>query len=109
MPRKLIFVLYKLPELSTRDFAAEWGGERHTGVVGMIPGLVRWVQNHAASADAPDAPDGIGELWFDTDEALSAAMTSPEMGAAVEDAKKFLDMGRTYAIPVTETTVVGSP
>jgi uncharacterized protein (TIGR02118 family) len=107
MPRKLIFVLYKLPELSTRDFAAEWAGDRHTGVVGQIPGLVRWVQNHVAPADVPDAPDGIGELWFDTDEALSAAMTSPEMGAAVEDAQKFLDMGRTYAVPVSETTVAG--
>jgi uncharacterized protein (TIGR02118 family) len=108
MPRKLIFVVYKLPELSTRDFAAEWGGDRHTSLVGQIPGLVRWVQNHVSSADAPDAPDGIGELWFDTDETLSAAMTSAEMGAAVEDARKFLDMERTYAIPVTETTVVGA-
>src|SRR5689334_9194702 len=97
MPRKLIFVVYKLPELSTREFAAEWGGDRHTGIVGLIPGLVRWIQNHhVASTDAPDAPDaapdGIGELWFDTDEALTAALTSPQMAAAVEDAKKFLDM-----------------
>ena len=51
-------------------------------------------------------PDGIGELWFDDMEALQAAMNSAEMGAAVDDAKNFLDMDKTYAVVVDEKTVI---
>jgi len=51
------------------------------------------------------APDGIGELWFDNAQALEQAMNSPEMAAAVEDAKRFLDMEKTYALVVNEKTV----
>ena len=53
------------------------------------------------------APDAIGELWFATSDAMKSAMESPEMGAAVEDAKRFLDMNRTYALFVEEKTVIG--
>jgi hypothetical protein len=51
-------------------------------------------------------PDGIGELWFESAEAMAEAMKSPQMGAAVEDAKRFLDMEKTYAIVVAEKTVI---
>ncbi len=51
-------------------------------------------------------PDGIGELWFDDVEALQAAMNSPEKGAAVEDAKNFLDMEKSYAVVVDEKAVI---
>lgn len=107
MPRKVIFMVYKLPHLSPQEFVAEWEGDRHAGVVEHVPGLVRYVHNNVASSPVPDAPDGVGELWFDTDAALEAAMTSPEMEAAVDDAKQFADMQRTYALPVTESTVIG--
>jgi len=52
------------------------------------------------------SPDGIGELWFESAEAMGQAMKSPEMSAAVGDAKRFLDMRRTYAIVVKEKTIV---
>jgi hypothetical protein len=45
----------------------------------------------------------VSELWFDSPE----AMTSPEMAAAVEDAKRFLDMVKTYALVVDEKRVLG--
>ena len=51
-------------------------------------------------------PVGIGELWFENAQALSAAMKSPEMAAAGEDAKRFLDMAKTYAVVVEEETVI---
>ncbi len=44
--------------------------------------------------------------WY-SDEALEAALASPEMGAAVDDAKIFLDMDRTYAVPASEATIIG--
>jgi uncharacterized protein (TIGR02118 family) len=51
--------------------------------------------------------DGIGELWFDRKAAMEQAMNSPEMAQAAEDAKRFLDMERTYALVVDEKTVFG--
>ncbi len=107
MPRKLLFICHKLPELDARAFAAEWASERHVATVERIPGLTRYVHNYVGASDRPDAPDGIGELWFDTDEALETAVVSPEMGAAVDDAKTFLDMHLTYALPVSESGVIG--
>lgn len=107
MARKLIFMCYKRPELDANGFAAEWSGSRHVAVVERIPGLERYVHNYVAATDQPNAPDGIGELWFETDEALEAALASPEMEAAVDDAKIFLDMDRTYAVPTSEATIIG--
>jgi uncharacterized protein (TIGR02118 family) len=107
MPRKLIFICHKRPELDAKQFAAEWASARHAAIVEQIPGLMRYVHNYVSDTDNAAAPDGIGELWFDTDEALERAASSAEMGAAVDDAKAFLDMDRTYAVPVTEATIVG--
>ncbi len=107
MSRKLIFICYKRPELDEKEFAAEWAGTRHAAVVVRIPGLVKYMHNYVGASQEGSAPNGIGELWFETDDDLERAMNSPEMGAAVEDAKKFLDMERTYAIPATEATIIG--
>jgi uncharacterized protein (TIGR02118 family) len=64
------------------------------------------VQNHVRGAEDETKADGIGELWFESAEAMAKAMTSPEMAAAGEDAKRFLDMTRTYALTVEETTII---
>ena len=64
------------------------------------------MQNRTAQGAPETAPDGIGGLWFDSAEAMATAMNSPQMGAAIEDAKAFLDMSRTYAMPVDEKAVL---
>ena len=89
---KMVFVLFKRDDFTHEESVAEWMGARHTGIVGKVPGLRRWVQNHPTPLPG-GKPDGIGELWFDNAEAMERAMKSPEMGAAVEDAKAghFLD------------------
>lgn len=103
---KVLFVLFRRSELTHEQALAEWGGSRHTAIVGEVPGLTKWVQNHVLQVPNAAAADGIGELWFDSSEAMDKAMSSPEMGAAVEDAKRFLDMQRTYALVVHERTVI---
>jgi uncharacterized protein (TIGR02118 family) len=107
MSRKLVFICHKRPELDARQFAAEWASARHAAIVEQIPGLTKYVHNYVGGSDNPSAPDGIGELWFDTDQALEKGASSPEMAAAVEDAEAFLDMDRTFAVPVSEATIVG--
>ena len=39
---------------------------------------------------------------------MNAALSSPEMAAAVEDARRFLDMERTGMVLVEEKTLAGS-
>ena len=56
----------------------------------------------------PAACDGVGELWFESDEAVQRALGPPEMGAAVEDARNFLDMEATGLVIVEQKTVVGT-
>ena len=100
---KLVFILFRRTDLTHDQSMAEWSGSQHTSIVRKIPGLKRWIQNHPMGASDSD---GIGELWFESAEAMDKAMKSPEMSAAAEDAKRFLDMTRTYAIVVEEKTIV---
>ncbi len=104
---KLMFVWFRRADLTHERALAEWSGERHTSIVRKIPGLKRWIQNHAIDVPNETAADGIGELWFDSAEIMQRAMASPEMAAAVEDGKKFADMERTYALVVDEKMVIG--
>jgi len=104
---KIIFVIFRRPDLTHEQTMAEWNGARHISVVKNLRGLTNWVQNHRTGAGEVGTPDGIGELWFTDAEAMQKAMTSPEMAAAGEDAKRFLDMQKTYAIVVTEQRVLG--
>jgi uncharacterized protein (TIGR02118 family) len=100
---KVLFVLFRKPGLSHEQCLTEWSRERHTSIVRKTPGLTRWIQNHVGTPPSEATPDGIGELWFDS----AAAMESAEMAAAVEDARRFLDMERSYAVVVVERRVLG--
>ena len=104
---KVIFVLQRHAGLTREQALAHWSSEQHAAIVGKLPGLTRYVQNHIDSAPAEPVCDGIGELWFATDDLMNQALNSPEMAAAVEDAKRFLDMERTGMILVQEKILVG--
>jgi uncharacterized protein (TIGR02118 family) len=102
---KIVFVLFKRADLTHEQSMAEWLGAQHTGIVRKVPGLRRWIQNHSTTA-ADGKPNGIGELWFDNATAMDQGMGSAEMAAAIEDAKRFLDMEKTYALVVSEKAVI---
>jgi uncharacterized protein (TIGR02118 family) len=104
---KVIFVLQRRAGLTREQALAQWSGEQHVAIVGKLPGLTRYIQNHVDSAPAEPVCDGIGELWFATDDLMNEALNSPEMAAAVEDAKRFLDMERTSMILVQEKILAG--
>jgi uncharacterized protein (TIGR02118 family) len=104
---KIVFILFRRQDLSHEQSVAEWIGAKHVALVRKVPGLQKWVQNHPTAAGGSGAPDGIGELWFADAEAVAKAMNSQEMAAASEDAKRFLDMEKTFAIAVSERTLIG--
>jgi uncharacterized protein (TIGR02118 family) len=74
---KVVFVLFERADLTHDQSLAEWSGSQHTSIVRKVPGLKRWVKNHAMGAKNDGSPDGIGELWFESAEAMDQAMKSP--------------------------------
>lgn len=104
---KVLFVVFKSADLTHEQCLAEWNGERHISLVRKISGLKKWVLNNVTSMPSEASPDGIAELWFDNAQDLEQAMNSIEMAAAVDDAKRYLDMVKTYALVVKEKTVIG--
>ncbi len=104
---KIIFVLHRKAGSTREQCSQYWSGETHTSIVKKIPGLKKWVQDHVVTAPGEPVCDGIGEMWFEDDAAMENALKSPEMGAAAEDAKNFLDMEKTGLLIVAEKTVIG--
>lgn len=104
---KVIFILQRKSGMSREACLDYWAGEHHTSLVRKLPGLTGWIQHHVVWAPTePAACDGVGELSFGHDDAMQAALNSPEMAAAVEDARNFLDMEKTGMIIVEDQVVV---
>jgi uncharacterized protein (TIGR02118 family) len=106
---KLIYCISKKPELSVDEFQRYWR-DVHGPIAGKIPGLRRYVQCHVApelyGRETQPSYDGAAELWFDDLEAMRAAMRSPEVAAAMEDEKKFIDHTRVASFVTIEKPVV---
>ena len=104
---KTVFVAHKRADMTLDEFRRYWK-ETHAPLGAAIPGVRRYVQYHALPDTAPGvrACDGVAELWFDSPEALQAALTSPEGVAALGDLPNFLDMSRSGLVVVDEVPVV---
>jgi uncharacterized protein (TIGR02118 family) len=119
---KLVFCLRRLPQLSRAEFQRYWL-DRHGPLVrshAATLGIRRYVQTHtdhaplgdavAASRGAPDAYDGVAELWWDSAEALAAATATPEGAAAgralLEDERRFIDHAHSPIFLATEHPLV---
>jgi uncharacterized protein (TIGR02118 family) len=104
---KLVFALRRLPTLSREEFQTYWL-ETHAPLVRANAeplGIRRYVQVHTlpdavnvavrASRNAPEAYDGVAELWYDSLQAIAAATGTPEGRAAaatlLEDERRFID------------------
>jgi uncharacterized protein (TIGR02118 family) len=122
---KLVFALHRRPDLTREEFQAYWR-EQHAPLVASHAdtlGIRRYVQVHTLpdvlhaplrdSRGAPEAYDGVAELWFDSIEALGAAVVSDQGRAAavalLEDERRFIDHERSPLWLAAEHPVVGSP
>ena len=107
---KLVYVITRKPGLSVEEFQRYWR-ETHGPIAARIPGVRRYVQCHVLpelyAGDRPPAYDGAAELWFDDLDAMRRAMASPEMEAAREDERTFIDHAKVVAIVTEEKPVVG--
>jgi uncharacterized protein (TIGR02118 family) len=88
---KAIFIASRVPGLNHDDFFQHWY-EVHGKLGARVPGLRRYVQNHALRevySTRNMTHDGWSELWFDDLDALRKAAASPEWGALSEDGKNL--------------------
>lgn len=108
---KLVFCLRRLPPLSRPEFQRYWH-DAHGPLVRQHSAALRirrYVQAHtlesglngalAASRGAPEAFDGVAELWWDSAEDFAAASASDAGRAAsaalLEDERRFIDHARS--------------
>jgi uncharacterized protein (TIGR02118 family) len=109
---KLIYCISKKPDMSIEEFQCYWR-DVHAPIAARIPGLRRYVQCHVVpeTYGGQNQPgfDGAAELWWDTMDDLRAAFGTPEVRAALEDEKNFIDHTRVASFITTENVVVGKP
>jgi uncharacterized protein (TIGR02118 family) len=108
---KLVFCVRRRSDLSADDFKRYWI-EKHAPLVekhAAAVGAKRYVQSHTleddtnealrASREAAQAFDGIAEVWWESRDALIAALSRPEGQAAgaelLEDEHAFIDLARS--------------
>ncbi|WP_448626043.1 EthD family reductase [Geodermatophilus sp. URMC 64] len=100
------FVLYEKDGMP-REEALRYWREAHGPLVGKVPGVRRYVQQHATGAPEGEPPFlGLASLYFDDQEAFAAAAASPEFAAAVADVDNFANPQLPTAF-VEDVTIVG--
>jgi uncharacterized protein (TIGR02118 family) len=101
------FVLYEKAGMPRADALRYWR-EEHGAIVGRVPGLRRYVQQHAVGAPEGEAPFlGLAWISFDDEEAFAAAASGPEFAAALADLPNFADETRLPTAFVEEVPIVG--
>jgi uncharacterized protein (TIGR02118 family) len=106
---KIIYVITRKSGMSVEEFQRYWR-ETHGPIAARIPGVRKYVQCHTLPElyDGERAPpyDGVAELWFDDLDAFRQASRSPEVAAAVEDERNFIDHSNVALIVTEEKPVV---
>ena len=98
------FVLNEKPGMD-RGGALRYWRETHGPMVGEVPGVRRYVQQHAVGAPEGEPPFlGVASLYFDDQAAFATAAASDEFSAAVADVGDFADT--RLATAVTEDVVI---
>jgi uncharacterized protein (TIGR02118 family) len=103
---KVVFFLYRRTDLSIEDFVG-YSKTTHIPLVARVPGLVRYVVNHAVAnpMGAAAACDAVSELWFESMEDFQTALTTDDGKIVLADQSNYLDMTRTHMLIVDEQVV----
>jgi hypothetical protein len=118
---KMVVEVWKRPDMTDAQFRERWLGA-HGALVrehGPAMGFVRYIQSHKIPAPAIEsfasergwkpAPDGITEVWWDSEDAMNAAMGSPAGVAASAileaDEKHFCDTRKLSAFLAAEEVI----
>lgn len=93
---KFVVVLYRRSDVPTDRFQAILRGE-HAGMAEQLPGLRRYIQNHAAPDPTRKHPgwDAVVELYWDDLSSMEAAWASPAGKRATDHLAEFVDLARS--------------
>lgn len=97
---KFMVVLYRRKDLTVEEFRENLR-HIHGRLAERIPGLQRYVQNHAAADPSRAHPgwDAIVELYWHDRASMEAAWRTPEGEAATKHLEDFVDLSRsTWAV-----------
>jgi uncharacterized protein (TIGR02118 family) len=101
---KVIGLLTRKPEFTHEQFVKHWF-EIHGPLAHAVPGVARYVQSHiVGTRTRPDIPetdvdvDGIAELWYEDQAALTRAAASPEMKRLTDDGALFIGRIKTFIV-----------
>ena len=115
---KLVMCLRRRPDKTREEFQKYWL-EEHGPFFQANAGAMaakRYVQSHTLNSPLNDMfresrglqpdYDGVAEVWFDSEEAMVTAMSSPEgqklAAALLEDESTFIDHAASSAFLVEE-------
>jgi uncharacterized protein (TIGR02118 family) len=87
---KVVALLRRRPDLSRAQFLDYWR-TAHAPVVGELPGLRRYIQNHPIEHRNEWPYDGSAELWFDSVGDVARAFAGPAADAMREDERSFVE------------------
>ncbi len=94
---KIITRLRRRPDLTLADAQAYWR-TTHAAVAMRLPGLARYVQNHARPGGAEYDVMGLPMTWFPSMEQLRANAASPELTAVRADEPNFLQADLPFVL-----------
>lgn len=102
-------LIRKKADWSGEDFRRYWR-EQHGALAARLPGLRRYEQNHVvdsvqrgiAYARGPEQLDGFSMLWFDSEDAMRAAIATEAGRALVADEGHFIGDLRIVALDQVE-------
>jgi uncharacterized protein (TIGR02118 family) len=102
-------LIKKKPQWSTDDFRRYWR-DHHGALAAQVPGLRRYEQNHVIDTAqrgisftrGPEQLDGFSMLWFDSEEAMRAALHTDAGRALVPDENHFIGDLRIVSLDQVE-------
>lgn len=118
---KMVVEVWRKPELTQEQFAKRWLVE-HGALVkkhAKAMGFLRYIQSHKLPSPAIEAfaegrgwkpaPDGLTEVWWESEESMNAALSSPEGQAASAeleiDEQAFCDQKKLSAFLSVEEVI----
>lgn len=118
---KMVVEVWKKPGMTDAQFSRRWLVE-HGALVkkhAKAMGFLRYIQNHKRASPEIDAfakgrgwkvsPDGLTEVWWESEAAMQAALSSPEgieAGRILQaDEVQFIDGPRISAFLADEETI----
>ncbi len=104
---KVVYVLFKKEGMSGEEWRRYWR-ETHAPLAKKMPGLRKYVQNHALPDPEGGEPEyaGFGEIYFDGPEAMQQALGTSEGQATLDDVPKFCDPDRSKPFVVEAVDVI---